>query len=707
MLSLTGITALLLWSSYTLNVTRRADERRMIEQAVTGLQSRIEKTARAFVYWPETGRRLQDHDRDWLQDQLASQLASSYFIDLTGLGEEGEHGDTLWLVDPAGEIRESLMGKELFATLRKTLPPTRQLMSGLHNSVIELEGRIYFLSSALFQPTASNDEEERPAMLLVFGRELTPQVLAEIGSTTTLSGLTLHPPSFPGLEAATTDGYAHSLRDASGMLIGHLIWTPQYPGEILLRQALLPASIVCIMLIGMCAVALRLTRSNAVRLREQESRATWLAHHDSLTKLPNRENLLKAMGSPNVLAECAAGHAAMMLIDITGLRDINNAVGQIGGNHLIRMVAERLTRALPPSAFLARTGGDEFDVLLISPNPEEEIRACAEVIYEAFATDYTLCGQDFQVRASVGYASSQRDFCSIAELKRRCDLAVLEAKRTRSGVPLRYTPDLDSVLNNHRDLEVRLRQAIADRQINVVYQPIICARTRSLRRVEALSRWTPSEAEGPISPEVFISVAEQAGLIIALGQSILEKICRDMQIWPALKVSINASPKELADPRYVARLIRTCRDHHIAPSRIAIELTEGVLVTQPEVSRMRLNALRAAGFEVFLDDFGDGFSSIGYLRRLPFDTLKIDRSFTRDLTTSDEARQLIVAITAIARALHMKVVAEGVETEEQANLLFMADIDHLQGYLFGAPMCFADLINRFGEQQEAFRPLRA
>ncbi|MBO0344652.1 EAL domain-containing protein [Roseibium sp. CAU 1637] len=703
-LTIATMTGLLYWAAERQNRSHADFTLKLVNGNLSAMKLRMADTISEVINSPQVLSNLRSNDTEWLNGDLRDKLLNSPVIDLAGIDIGHDQPRALWYVDGEGKTTGTGDDLQLFWDLRRTLTSEVKSLSGIYTDFIEWRGAVFIIGAAYFSQQNLGGALAAATPIFVLGQELNKRSLKYLEEELTLKNLTFAPVRDPGAKLAVIRGTGALIKSSLDQPLAYLHWQPERPGDEFIHRAAIPVLIVFLTLsaVGLCAA--RFAKRSSSRLLDQEKYAFWLARHDTVTRLPNRESLLDRMTSSTVRSECQAGHAAMMLIDIAGLRDINNAVGQAGGNELIRQVAERLQQTLPPNTYLARTGGDEFDVLVLSNYPDDDIRSCAEMVQNVFSPDYTVSGHIFQVRAAIGYASSHTDKCGITELKRRCDLAVMEAKRVRTGSPLHYNPDLDTILNNHRDLEVPLRQAIADGEITVVYQPIVCSRTRRLLRVEALARWSPAHLGHPVSPEIFISLAEQAGLISALGQSVLIKVCRDMQMWPDLKVSVNASPRELSDPRFVARLIRTCRDHNILPQRLAIELTEGVLVTQPEVSRMRLNALRAAGFRVFLDDFGDGFSSIGYLRRLPFDTLKIDRSFIRDITNSEEAQALIVSITGLAKALHLNVVAEGVETEEQASLLQLTDVESYQGFLFGHPMTFLELLARYGDGVDAENP---
>jgi EAL domain-containing protein (putative c-di-GMP-specific phosphodiesterase class I) len=270
------------------------------------------------------------------------------------------------------------------------------------------------------------------------------------------------------------------------------------------------------------------------------------------------------------------------------------------------------------------------------------------------------------------------------------------SKEQSARHPVAYVPAFESGVQKKKQIEEALRMGLENGELSVFYQPIVDASSHDMTGVEALLRWN-SEQLGPVSPASFIPIAEESGLIVDIGKFVIKQACDDMAAWPGVKVNINVSPAQLRDPMFVENVIAIVELAGINPKRIEFELTEGIVVSHPELARQKLEELKTAGFTVALDDFGTGFSSIGYLRQLPFDKLKIDRSFVSDIGESDKANSLLQSLVTLGSALDLRVVAEGVETREQAKLIHLLGCDLLQGFFFSKPMPIAELRSTFGK----------
>jgi len=345
---------------------------------------------------------------------------------------------------------------------------------------------------------------------------------------------------------------------------------------------------------------------------------------------------------------------------------------------------------LPDYAFLARVGGDEFNVLLTHENAAEAADTIAWQMLKALDEVFDVNGARFNVTAALGYATADDSNIPAEEVVRRADIAMYRSKQESALQPIAYDPAFESGAHKKKQIEEALRTGLENSELTVFYQPIVDANSHDIAGVEALLRWN-SEQLGPVSPVTFIPIAEETGLIIEIGKFVLTQACADMADWPGLKVNVNVSPAQLRDPMFVENVIGIVELADINPKRIEIELTEGIVVSHPELVREKLEQLKAVGFTIALDDFGTGFSSIGYLRQLPFDKLKIDRSFVSDVGESDKANSLLQSLITLGDALDLNVVAEGVETIEQANLIQLLGCELLQGFFFSKPMPIADL----------------
>ena len=470
-----------------------------------------------------------------------------------------------------------------------------------------------------------------------------------------------------------------SVIDGNGRIVGWFSWEPDRP----LTQALVQlgplVAAIGLALVAFAAVAIWLVYRSTRELAASEQRAWKLAHEDPLTGLPNRRKMLD-------LADAALGHrkpdevVIFAFLGLDGVGDVNDVLGHRNGDELMMEVAKRLRAAFPQAA-VGRFGGDEFAVVMTTGDRNAAILA-AESAVDEIIKPYWI-DQVARIGASVGLAEAPRDGTSRDELTRRADLALRAAKR-HCGLVVPFEPGIEAEFNERRFLERELHRALAEGALDVHYQPIVTADGTRVVGVEALARWTDA-SRGAIPPSVFVPVAEQTGLMGQLGEFVLRRALADAIRWPELSIAVNLSPVQVRDRGLLLLVSTLLHESQVAPERVVLEVTEGVLIDNPEEAKAQLGALRALGVEIALDDFGTGYSSLSYLRHFPIDKLKIDSSFVAPLGRSQESRVLIQAMVGLGRALGLTVVVEGVETEEQRVLLRLAGCNEMQGHLFARP----------------------
>jgi EAL domain-containing protein (putative c-di-GMP-specific phosphodiesterase class I) len=319
---------------------------------------------------------------------------------------------------------------------------------------------------------------------------------------------------------------------------------------------------------------------------------------------------------------------------------------------------------------------------------------CADALVHALDEPFTVCGFEFHVTAAIGYATANRRGLTPAEVLRRADLAMYQAKAAAEREAVSYHPSMETGALEKKQIEKALRKAIETRELTVVYQPIVRASDFSIVALEALVRWNSPEF-GTISPTLFVPVAEEAGLIHDVGRFVLRQVCEDFWRWPDMRVTINISPVQLRDPNFADDLTALIKRHGVEPSALELELTEGILVNNPTIAKRKLAALKELGFGLSLDDFGTGFSSIGYLRQFPFDRLKVDRSFVREIGINPTANALIQSVVSLGDAMNLAVVAEGIENAEQLALLRLVQCEFIQGFFISKPITAAEVTDLF------------
>jgi diguanylate cyclase (GGDEF)-like protein len=418
--------------------------------------------------------------------------------------------------------------------------------------------------------------------------------------------------------------------------------------------------------------------------RAQDVRIERLAREDALTGLANRHAFTEEL--TRALAHLGAGGGlAIHWLDLDRFKEVNDTLGHPVGDALLGQVAERLSQSVRTGDFVARLGGDEFAVIQARVAMPAEAEPLAQRIVRTLSAPFDINGHRIHIGASVGIVLSPAHGRAADELLRNADIALYQAKAAGRGRCQLFTAELEQAVVTRRQLEVELEQAIRDGAFHLAYQPILDLRTGQTAVCEALLRWTHSE-RGNIPPSQFIALAEEISLIKPLGTLALRRACADAAAWAGnVKVAVNVSAVQLRDGDFVCGVKQALADAGLAPDRLELEITETALLSDDVVTLDSLHALRALGISIALDDFGTGYSSLGYLRRFPFDKIKIDQTFIRDLPARTEAVAIVRAITDLAKTLGMTTVAEGVETEDHLQRVMEAGCDLAQGYLLGRP----------------------
>jgi diguanylate cyclase (GGDEF)-like protein len=472
---------------------------------------------------------------------------------------------------------------------------------------------------------------------------------------------------------------AYQLHTDTGQPLGTLAWTPRRPGLLLMKNVLplvLVGLAISLLVIG--AFTRRLfSASRAIEARE--ARAQHLANHDSLTGLPNRRKLESEFVLFTEAAVRDGRTLTIACVDVDRFKDINDTLGHHAGDQLICALANRLRGAVRENDFIARLGGDEFAVLRNCRDAEDAEGLLAN-IRDCFRSPFRTVGHLVEANASVGIAFAEPGR-SFDDLMREADIALYEAKASGRGCDVRFEAEMGAKIEKRRMLEVDLKTAIAQGELSVLYQPIVEASTGQIASVEALCRWN-SPRHGFVPPDVFIPIAEEAGLMADLGRFVIDRAVQDSLRWPKLHTAINVSAAQLRAVSVLEDLITPTEKYGVNPERITIEITETVLLSNDGHTNRMLQTLKDCGFALALDDFGTGYSSLAYIRDFPFDRLKIDRSFVHGLKNSERALAIIEAVANFGRILGKDVVAEGIETEQEMQAMQKVGCTHLQGYLF-------------------------
>lgn len=472
-----------------------------------------------------------------------------------------------------------------------------------------------------------------------------------------------------------------------GTLIGYFIWRPFAPGATVFGR-IAPVLLAVFAVIAVAVLLLIRRVANRTReLRESNAAVQHLAFHDPLTDLPNRalfeDRLEHAL---TVYRRTAERRVALLYLDLDRFKAVNDTLGHAAGDKLITEFAQRLSAIIRASDTVARLGGDEFAIIqddISSPGDIEQL--CERIVAEA-SRPFAIDGSVAHVGVSIGVALAGKDGLDIAELARKADIALYEAKARGRNQYQQFSPAMDEPIRARQNAERDLRKALeSEGQLSVVYQPTYSANSGVIVGVEALIRWMHPET-GPVPPSVFIPVAEESGLIEPIGEWVLARACSDGRDWPIGTISINVSPVQLRKPHFATRVISIISDAGIAPERIELEITETAVLEDARQCATSLRLLREFGVRVALDDFGTGYSSFSHFNEFEVDRVKIDRTFVDKINVAEGGSAIIQAMVHLARSSGFRTTAEGVETEEQKAFLQHIGCDDLQGFLMAHPV---------------------
>jgi len=434
---------------------------------------------------------------------------------------------------------------------------------------------------------------------------------------------------------------------------------------------------------------------------ELQAKSQYLAYHDSLTGLGNR--LLFKEHLEQALRDVSLPHpSAVLFLDLDGFKSVNDTLGHSVGDLLLKSIAAKLRNILRPTDRISRLGGDEFAILQTAGAQPASSLALAEEILAIVGQQNIIDGHDVTVGASIGIAFGSAGETDAEIILKNADIAMYSAKSDGRGTYRVFDPEMDSIVQARRILERNLRAGYSNNEFKLFYQPLVNLRTRKVKAFEALIRWEHPE-RGLISPSEFIQVAEEMGLIVPLGEWVLRQACAEAVDWPEeICVSVNLSPLQFAKGNLVSTVMNALASSGLPGSRLELEITESVLLEKSERNISILNQLRELGIRISMDDFGTGYSSIGYLRSFPFDKIKIDQSFVRDLLVDDGSLAIVRAIAGLGVSFGIITTAEGVETEEQMRCLNLEGCTEVQGYFFSKPVPadeIAELLKSLAERE--------
>jgi len=430
--------------------------------------------------------------------------------------------------------------------------------------------------------------------------------------------------------------------------------------------------------------------------REQEQRLLYQASYDALTELPNRTLGMDRLAQGVSNARRVQHKLAVMFIDLDGFKNVNDSLGHDIGDQLLIMAASRLLNTVRESDVVARLGGDEFLIIMPAISEQADCFPVLDKIKHAFSETFELAGHSLAVTPSIGLSIFPEDGEDGAILLRNADLAMYQAKEAGRNTYRFFNHQIHENLTIRMQVETQLKSALDEQEFSLFYQPIVEAQTKKLVGVEALLRWN-NALLGSVSPDQFIGIAEQTGVIVPIGNWVLKTACMQIATWKNhglnnLSLSINVSPRQLHGEGLGAVIEQALGDADLSPESLILEVTEGLLIRNPAEAKRTLEALKELGIGLAMDDFGTGYSSLSNLKNYPFDILKVDRTFVRDIASDPEDFALVSAAISMSSGLGLPVVAEGVETEQQLSILADMNCDRVQGYFFSKPLAPEDFL---------------
>lgn len=687
-----------------------------VRQALWNDAEQLAYEQQSIADWGQLARKLDQKplDKAWLDVEIGTWLADMFQHDIVFILSEEEKPLYEFISD---RVRPRLD----FSAAQNDLRPFLSLMHNLdglkdrsgaaglhklekthHADVMLVAGRPAAVSVVAVGDTNSRPLHRLPAMVSV--RFLDGPYFAKVAQSRQIGNLRYSTAPVSQAGEAMVE-----IPDQGAKRIGFFFWTPELPGTEIFRVLGPLYAGLLTLLLGIMALLLRsLWRASkqlsnvVVDLQASKAQAEHLAFYDVLTGLANRalfnDRLDQALARARRGSPCA-----LLSLDLDRFKQVNDSLGHAAGDALIREFAVRLNSLVRASDTVARIGGDEFSILVSDTGRREDVEMLCERILAAVRDPFVLYGNSVFVGVSIGVVLVPEAGLDRGDLIRKADIALYKAKSDGRDRYRNFTPLMDDSVKFRAELEEELRRAIENGdEMQVYYQTEVGPEGKQIVGLEALLRWR-HPTRGIVSPEQFIPIAEETGLIGGLGDFVLKQACGMASRWPNLFIAVNLSAVQFRLPDLAQKIIDIAADANCNPHQIELEITEGVLLDEDGAAKAILERLREAGFRIALDDFGTGYSSLSYLRRFKVDKIKIDRSFTQNLAQDDEAAAIVTSVVTLGHAMGLTVTAEGVESEDQMRLLSAAGCNELQGFLFSNPLPEQEITVILSRMLEDFR----
>lgn len=663
------------------NTLALKSETAMVRGGVSAFIERSELIVMDYGWWNEGLSRVEQRDISWLFENTAEPIEATEVYDLIAfdLADAAPFG---WdQSNLSSDAPAPVLNAETADKIRSELILEHAAGNYIISRFINLHG-----SPTLLGATLMGDVGDRSLMdpasspMIIIGYRLDDGFVEYTAAMFLLKDMMLQP-ELPDRAAAV------EILDDAGGSAGFLTWTPSLPGMKTAQIAALPLTLAVVVFAALMALISVRAGRMATNAMQSELEAKTAARTDRLTDLDNRHGFIEHLGSEACRNGARTGGLSIVFFDLNGFKTINDNAGHAAGDFVLKEVAARFVSKLPRQARLARIGGDEFACVLTGPFTDSYVHDVAVSLVRVLEAPVVFEKAEYTVSAAVGYAVSRVDDPVDAEvLIHRADLAMYKAKSDGLMQPLAYSPELEIERTRRRAMLADLESGLCNGEIYVEYQPIVSAHDGQVTMLEVLARWN-SPARGQVAPDEFIAIAEEYGFIHELGMFVLKSACDSFSANGRIPIAVNVSPIQLQDTNLCEKFAEIVARARVPASMIEIELTENVLIANPGLAKARLQQLSDAGFKISLDDYGTGFSSLGYLREFPFNKVKIDRSFVHGCGLDTSKSKVLQSLSLLAKAYDLKIVAEGVETEQEARLLRLIGYDFLQGFHFGRPMC--------------------
>ncbi|QOF75112.1 bifunctional diguanylate cyclase/phosphodiesterase (plasmid) [Aminobacter sp. SR38] len=663
------------------------DETRAVGAAASALESlrsQMAGTVRDNAFWDEAYRQLASPTRDaWLIESWGFPTLDYPLYDMALVIGPDDKPLLYYRYGKPMDVQPSEFFDSSLARLVERARAADGLQGDVHAGFIGTVHGPAVIGAARIRPFLQGIPPPDP-YILIFEKDLDAKAINETAQKFNLRGLQLTDSLVEGTVAAP-------LRDVDGNTVGFLNLPSEQSGtrsyERVRPLIFGAAAILLLLIVGIGLIGLLSVRS----LTKEQARARRNLLHDHLTGVPNRPGLSEYVENlaPDV---CSSAMIGLYLVDIDGFKAINDLWGQQVGDQLLGAVAARLTKDLPLGTTISRLDGDTFAIVSLA-DAAGKVAHLQSAVTEVFAEPFKIGRREIEIGVSVGVTEAVLSRTNFHDLLRQAEMALHQAKHGSDGATVVFHPHMEAELSEQANLEQQLVEALDRREIKVAFQPVVDARSGDLCGVEALARW--NSENGPIAPDVFIPVAERAGLIGILGSQILEEAIVQGSRWPGLQIAVNVSPVQLRNRYFAGGLKATLDKLAFEPHRLTIELTEGVLISNADQARRSISEIKALGIKVALDDFGCGFASIGSLRQFRFDRVKLDKSLVANIEHDPQDAEVLDATIKLVSALGVPVTVEGIENRHQAELAREAGSHQLQGYWFSKPLSKEELTERF------------